>query len=382
MHTVVLPSNRDYKPVIVPDTHMRDREFSNTTCYVPHQENCIQRLIEGGEKGIFDTVVFTGDLFDTEYEDVGKTLYHITLFSRLYEVMEGRVFKVMGNHTLNKGKAKSLAMFLSGKIKSARIGSEHKVIHKDLSHGIAAGFELNHPVLNVVDRIVINGTVINCFHYSRFEKNYYDPLTDLDFKPNTHIGVYHDHIVSNRAKQYILELANDSKFAIPGFITIENSQVLSNIDYAVVGDIHTKVGEFKYINPETGREVNVDIPGSIGRTQNNRAQQHDHVMLPLFHIPQSGPVVKSHIRFDLLDYRKIFRTELLQESKAQQAQLKDFNRALNLLQAPMSLEEAVAVADIHSYTKELILTSIKGHTPQISYRQSEENLRLLEDRTV
>lgn len=370
-----------YRILFVTDVHMRDLEFKNTIGYVGEQERIILRIIEGAEKGTYNTIVLLGDLFDTSYKDPAKTMYHIALFERLNKSVKGRLFKVIGNHSLNKHKNYIPTFFLTGAIKSGRIDKEQAQIQVSTS-GLIQNFGLQDPIIHAPDRLHVNGSLINLFHYNKFDKGYEDNLSDLTYTPKVHIGCYHDSIMPSKVRSMITEISNGGRFQLPTVTPVENSGIFKNIDYAMIGDIHTKIGEFIVEDTSSGKRTIADIPGSLGRTANHKAQQHNEVFLPLLDIDIDGNVKKEHIHVQLTDYRKIFKIQLQDEQKEQNGKLEDFKTALSQLMETDSFEDALQVADIEERTRDIISSILNDEDPQLLYRPFAEERKLLGRRSV
>lgn len=365
-YNITLKSGVTYKILFVTDVHLIDREFKNSIRYVESVERFLHQLIEGAKSNVYNVVIFLGDLFDREYEDVAKALYHISLFEELFELLEGRVFKVVGNHPINKKKSYIPTFFLIGKIKAKRL-QKHTLVQMNTG-SVHTNYGLNKPILYAPDRIIVNGNVINLFHFDKEDKTYTDILTDLNFEPKTHIGCYHDSIMTSVAKNVINEISNGNRFNIPSVETVENTHIFNNVDYAMIGDLHTTIGEFEVKNTLNGKVTIGDIPGSIGRTSNHKAQQHNEVYLPFMEITPEGKVTKSHMKVNLLDWRKIYKTEVQEENKLDKKIMTGFKEVIESLTVRDTFEETLEESDLEERSKEIIESIISEGTASISYR--------------
>lgn len=373
LYEIGLP-RRKYRILFVTDLHMKDVEFKHTIRYVPDQESVLMRIIKGAEEGKYDVVVLLGDVFDNAYKDVSKALFHISLFERLKQAVNGYLFKVIGNHYLNKNKAHVPTFHLLGTVKSARIDKEQLVTHVT-NTDLVLNYGNTNPVFIAPDRLHVNGNIINFFHYNKHNKDYYDSLEGVKY--NKHIACYHDSIMPSYVRKGITELSNGGRFTLPTAHIVENTGLFKNVDYAMIGDIHTKVGEFKVTDSETGFVTVADIPGSLGRTANHLAQLHNEVYLPLLDIHEDGTVVKEHIHFPLTDYRKVFRLDVQEEEREQETKLKDFKSAIGTLKQGASIVDAMEISNIEQRTKDIINKILVDEDPGLNYRQYAEEHGLL-----
>lgn len=368
LYTLYLNGKRR-RVLMVSDVHLRAEEFKQTTIYVPTQENVILRIIKAAEEGMFDVVIFLGDLFDGPYKDVSKALYHIILFEKLNKALNGHVYKVIGNHPLNNKRNYVVTFFLTGMIKSLRAGFNNINIQRTLD-GWVSNIGLEEPLIKVPDRLVINGAVFNFFHFNKEDKEYYDPL--IDITPTVHLGLYHDNILTHEVNKYVSELANGGKFMLPSIKIDKDSLMLSNVDYATFGDIHTKIGEFEIYNEFYDHKVIVDVPGSLGRTANHTAQHHNDINLPLFTVEEDGSVIKQHLNFPLVDYRDIFNIKVQEEQKAKAKRMKDFKETLDEFAMHKTFEHYLESSnDATDDVKQLLTTIIKDKQSLPEYTKSE-----------
>lgn len=367
-YEVTLPRRR-YKILFVTDLHLRDSEFKNTNGYVVEIERILLRIIDGAKKGLYDVVILLGDVFDTYYKDVAKALYHISLFAELRDILEGRLFKLLGNHSLNKKKNYVPTFFLLGSIKATRINKE-ELDFQITSNGFIQNFGLQREVFTAPDRLLVNGNIINFFHYNAKDKTYFDPLLGMEY--NKHIGCYHDTIMPSNVREKVQKAGSDSNYQLRLANNADLSGVFSNVDYAILGDIHTKVGEFTLTDSNTNKTTIVDIPGSLGRTQYHRAQLHNEVFLPILTIEEDGEVLKQHMRVPLTDYRDIFRIDSIEEQKENREQLSNFKDALEFLRQESSLQIAIDEANVNPRVKEIINSLINDQYPSIAYRTNRD----------
>lgn len=350
LYTLYL-SGRRYRILCVPDIHLRAVEFTGTKNYVQVQEDVIKRLIKGAQDGLYDVVILLGDLFDNPYKDLSKAFYHVTLIEQLYRALDGRLFKVLSNHPINNKRNYMVTFFLTGMMKSARASHYNLNIQRTLD-GLETNFGIQEPFLVVPDRLFINGNLFNFFHFNKEDKSYYDPLHGVQYK--NHIGLYHDAILTQEAAYHVSELSTGNKVSLPHISVGRDSIMMSNVDYAVIGDIHTRIGEFTLENSITGKTTVMDIPGTLGRTANHKAQHHNEVHLPLFTIEEDGTLTKEHILFPLVNYQEIFKITQIDEKKEERKRMEEFKGSLTDIASYTTFEEYLENDDSSVSTKNLI----------------------------
>lgn len=142
------------------------------------------------------------------------------------------------------------------------------------------------PIFRVVPRLLIGRVLIDFFHFSKLNKEYVGSRNrDIKF----HIGVYHDDAT---VPGWVSELDGYTGFSTQSYY----NRVYSNIDLAIHGHIHSKIGVVK-LPLDDGREVPLYIPGSLGITQNKDSMKHTDVDLPVIEIDDDSEVKISTAKF-------------------------------------------------------------------------------------
>lgn len=136
------------------------------------------------------------------------------------------------------------------------------------------------PIFKVVPSLDIGPVRIDFFHFSKVNKDY---VANRGEGIKCHVGVYHDDAV---VPGWVSELDGYMARSTQAYY----NSIYANIDMAIHGHIHSKVGLTK-ITLEDGREVPMYIPGSLGFTQNKESMKHAGVDLPILDINEDGTVV-------------------------------------------------------------------------------------------
>lgn len=324
--------------LIIPDVHLRVANFKNRYDY-PNETLTylldIQKIVETNS---IDIVIFLGDIFDNHFTEAGALQYYNKVVNILLRIKDkAELYTLMGNHELHN--IKTSPFFHITEIASERIT-------KDLKH-IYQNPQCITPILKAPDNLLVNNVSFEFFHFSDIEKNYRTEPKEIP-----QIGLFHDSLISEKTKAYMKSIMGDSSFnAMKDHLTLINVEdsYFDYLDYACIGDIHTRIGEFPIGN------CLADLPGSIGRTQYTLLQSHEVVDLPIFTITEEGIISKSHIHFPLLKVQDSFKVDIIEVEKAQRVDKKEFKKALERVTFSRDIRFDVENAPIQQDVKTLIL---------------------------
>ena len=204
------------------------------------------------------------------------------------------------------------------------------------------------PIFKVVPSLVIGSVKIDFFHYSKINKEY---VAARDSNVLYHIGVYHDDMT---VPSWVSEM--------DGYVSRSTqtyyNRIYANIDMAIHGHIHSKVGLTK-LTLETGREVPMYIPGSLGITQNKDSMKHTGVNLPVLDIYEDGTV-----KWDTAPFSTYLNELRFVESKKKKKK--------QLLE-----EGAIPIGDIHIASTSAGMASLEAFLAKKGY--SDLHLRILNE---
>lgn len=317
----------NHKILIITDLHLKSTNPTNRYNYPQEVLDYVKYIVKLVEHEHIDIVIFLGDIYNDEF--VGKQSASIgdKLIGMINHMKRKgvRVYTLMGNHEKHKF-AKGCPFFNHIDYDSARI-------MRDLERLEMVFPEFPVPTFETCDELVIgNQLCIHMHHFSDIDKSYLSPKTDLP----CNLGLFHDAILPSKARQHIKAL---TEVDLGQYSKVEyNDEMFANLNYAVCGDIHVRIGEI-VVTTSTG-ECLSDIPGTLGRNDSSIAQSHESVELPLFTVTDSG-VTKSHIHFKLLPYNQSFKISIIEENKQRYADMKDLKANLESTTTRMSFNEAI-----------------------------------------
>lgn len=205
-----------------------------------------------------------GDWYDRGFHGLGPVYGAIEMDRRISNAVNGNVYLCIGNHFYLE-RDENPEMYIIQPNQYIKPQIEIPMPDK--------------PLFQVVPRLKIGTVQIDFFHYNKINKNYYSSRDD---DCTYHIGIYHDDTV---LPTWIRELDGYRGNSSQEYF----AQVYNNIDLALHGHIHSKVGTVT-LNLNTGKQVPLVVPGSLGITQNKECFKHKDVQLPLIEIDDDSTV--------------------------------------------------------------------------------------------
>lgn len=266
-----------------PDLHKRDLDFSSIRGFIDATEKVQQDLIhilESYENPIF---VQMGDWYDKGYRSTGRTFVDSYYDSKIAEAATGGAYICLGNHFFIERDA----------------NPEMYIIQPSYLYKPRMAVPMDKPIFKTEMYITVGNVQISFFHYHKTDKNYVMPLQPgMKF----HIGVYHDDCV----------LPSDIRSKAGYFGSTSNdylNNIYSNVDIAICGHIHTKIGTTIY-TLNNGKTVPIIVPGALAITENKEIVKHTSVDCPVIWVDdETGTfelkyeTVSTHM--DLLKFYKI-----------------------------------------------------------------------------
>lgn len=212
-----------------------------------------------------------GDWYDRGFHGLGPAYGAIEMDRRLSAAVNGNVFLCIGNHFYLE-RDENPEMYIIQPNEWIKPQMDIPVPEK--------------PIFQVVPRLKIGTVQIDFYHYNKVNKNYFSNRED---DCTYHIGIYHDDYT---LPSWIREMDGFGGASSQEYL----AQVYNNIDLALHGHIHSKVG-ITTIDLATGQKVPLIVPGSLGITQNKECFKHKDVQLPLIEIEDDSSVHLKLVTF-------------------------------------------------------------------------------------
>lgn len=305
----------EYRILTATDLHLKVKNPKTRYNYIQEQYDMINTIVETVLHYKINLLIWLGDIYDGDFVGPKSDSINLYFLSRMQHLKSQgvEIYTLMGNHEKHKYMNSLCPLF-----KVISYGSE-KII-KELSLTGYGVDTMTLGILDTTDQLIINDKLcITMHHFSDNDKTYLTEPNDYRFN----LGLFHDAILPSKARKHIHAISNSDvgKYSKVAY----NDKMLNNLDYAVFGDIHAKIGEM-LIQTETG-ECLADIPGSLMRTQSGIAQAHESVDLPMF-ILNGDTLTKEHINIKMWEYDKSFKKDIVTENKKKYADLKELKNNL------------------------------------------------------
>lgn len=270
--------SRDYpvKLLCIPDIHCLIKEPRNRNGVLISRTNqLIDELCYIMVQNNITGVVFLGDIADqgASSSNLNDESTRLSKIIKLVRCADGNAFSVFGNHERTYH---ANNMFYT----IASIDSE------DLRHEVF-GFnkpELLYPYIRTPACIDYGICKIYLMHFRKAPKDKLYRVNDVNYHT---VCLYHDDLISFESKMelYHHKLGNG--------IDIHNTNIFDNVDWAILGHIHTPLETFNLLNE---RKTVVDCVGSfIGR---NIAEKHERLKLPVICIDENG-LSREYLNFNI-----------------------------------------------------------------------------------
>lgn len=328
----------------VSDLHLRTSNFKGRKDYPGEVLGYLEDIRDVVYRDNIDILLMYGDIFDNHFTEDGALQYFnraSTIFKEISD--KALIVTLMGNHELHN--YRTTPFFSITDILSDRIKADLKAI---LYNPVCIS-----PLLYAPDRLILNDKIIiELFHFSDINKSYkVEPLDNYDY-----IGIYHDAIISTKASSYIKSAVGEAMYThmCEHMIKVDvEDSIFSYLKYACIGDIHTRVGEFKI------GDCIVDMPGAVGRTQYTILQGHTVVDLPKFHI-ENNIITKTHESFNLLDIGQSYKVNVLDMTKETRIESKKFKKALEKITFTKDIRRDIENANINDNIKTILVDALES----------------------
>ena len=290
-HNEVIPEipNRDKYEVVIPvitDLHLLYKEPKNRTNFTLTSLSYLLNIKEFFEKNKVDYAIQTGDLHDRgekETDTSTRNLVEKSLIDIRSSLKE--FFIVMGNHEytyINNNLFYNYTELMSESITG--ILKDRKVLYPTVN------------IFKALDKISFGDINIHFMHY--------DPKSRYTIdSEGFNICIFHDDMISFDSKQELYH------HKLGKGISITDTDVMTNVDIAICGHIHTPLKPFRMNNK---RGTLFIVPGSM--CQRSVAETHDHVDIPSICINNKGVTIE-YSRFNLGDIEDTVIKEVNEEQK-------------------------------------------------------------------
>ena len=250
--------------LFVTDFHKRYKDSTSIKGLLPVQQRIQEEIIKFCVDNGVTHVIQTGDWYDRGFHGLGQAYGAIEMDRRLSAAVNGNVFICIGNHFYLE-RDENPEMYIIQPNAFIKPQTAIPVPEK--------------PIFNMVQQLRIGTVQIDFFHYNKLNKDY---IAYREPDTTFHIGVYHDDTV---VPGWVREQEGFTGASTQSYM----NQIYNNIDLAVHGHIHTKIGVTN-IQLSDGRKVPMFIPGAISITQNKESFKHTDVQLPIIDIDDDSTV--------------------------------------------------------------------------------------------
>ena len=228
-------------------------------------------------------ILIGGDWYDRGFHGLGPAFSAIEMDRKISAAVNGNVYLCVGNHFyLERDENPEMYIIQPNKYFKP---SYNMVMPEE-------------PIFKCVNELIIGNVQFSFFHYSKVCKNYVN-----DVRPGVtyHIGIYHDDYC---LPQWVLE-ADGFRSNTPANVL---NDIYRNVDLALHGHIHKRHNLVK-LGLNSGREIPMFVPGSLGITSNKDILKHTEVTLPIIDISDESVVSLKTATFSThLDKLKFYAT--------------------------------------------------------------------------
>lgn len=316
--------------LFVSDLHKRYTDFASIKNYREAIKLVQQDILNFCINNENTVLISLGDWYDKGYKSVDKYDEDTNYDRLLSSATRGNFYICIGNHVyIERDSNPELYMIQPSefvKTKTPSVALE--------------------PVIKTVSDIVIGDVQISFFHYNKVDKGYVN-----DRKPGIkyHIGVYHDECVlpsSLREQVGIYGTSTSSSYL---------TSIYDNIDLAIVGHIHKKLGS-TMVSLESGKQMQIIVPGALAITQNSDNYKHRYVDCPLLKFDEEGKYSLSYHRisthmdrlrfFDVKEKSSYVFKEKVKVSSEEFASVKNYSTMTEYLEsvAKYSIDEIITLS--------------------------------------
>lgn len=324
------------------DLHKRSKDITTIEGYV----NCtiaVQKSLMKLIKDLnIDYFISLGDWYDKGYAvDVAASLADYDIDIQMSQLLKGNFYGLIGNHIrLNMDSNPELHIIQPHSLYKSRRASLRE-----------------EQIMKTPDLLRINDVQISFMHHKK------DVSDALMYKPNRrewakyHIALFHTPAIVPNAQLV------STRYGYNSSSNLKISQTLEGVELAIVGDIHTPLGQFA-VNTKTGQATMI-VPGSLTNTDSSEENRHTSIMIPILTIEEDSTVKLEYYNFDMKTNLLTFKKKNVEASRARLKTLRG-----NVVKELHESEDVVAVLG----GQETVYTSLNAFMQVQQYTEKDKKL--------
>ena len=259
------------KILYISDLHKRYKDGTSIKGQLVAQQKVQEDIINFCQQHEITHVIVGGDWYDRGFHGIGQAYGAIEMDRRLSNVVNGNVYLCIGNHFYLE-RDENPEMYIIQPNNYIRPIMEIPVPEK--------------PIFQVVPQLMLGTVQIDFFHYNKTNKSY---IAHRNPETTFHIGIYHD---DKCVPGWVREQEGFTGTTAQSYL----NEIYGNIDLAIHGHIHTKIG-MTSVQIAEDKKVPLCIPGALCVTQNKESMKHANVMLPVIEITDNSEVKMQLAKF-------------------------------------------------------------------------------------
>lgn len=305
--------------LFVGDLHLYNREMRSTKGYVENNEIMLKNLytfIEENE--VVKYVIFLGDIqhkTPTGKNTLQETRKWKEWFKKIGEVVRKRFEPKRAKVNMRDGSNFLVEMLKGTKQPLFTLQGNHDV-DKEIEYTFYDEL-IEEGLLVNPETMIIDKTQINFHNYGETMKRV-PVLKDVEKV----IGIYHDVIPNSQGATWMKFSAQKNK--------VDTKRVLSRVDLAVVGDVHTRMHpEIVHFSPmemkryrARNNEPVIWYTGSMGRTSTDIGQMRDYGYCSITDV--NDITIYGDVDIPVLEKEKYFDLQRVVEEKTKRREFEDF----------------------------------------------------------
>lgn len=282
----------DTDVIIIPEQHLYHKAIITVPEMVQDNARICFDILQLLRKSHKPTVIFMGDIVHRGIQNT-EDAYPIEDFFRAVSLYtSGRVFSVVGNHELSY--RKNNPFWGAAMIQSAYIKSIMKQT-----------YSIEHPLIGVVDDIIIGDMQYSFGHYGRVYGGSYSTADKVK-----HVTLLtHNSLLTSEITEYMKSKGNDLQeqyLKVRELRQSGNLPLTTLLRYVYVGHLHKAHGVFNVEEDICGLKFNFNLHylGSLGRTNHGEYTDDLERQLPI-HIIRDGKFVEEKFHTIMLPSREV-----------------------------------------------------------------------------
>lgn len=306
--------------IIIPEQHLYHKAITTVPEMVKDNAKIIQDILTTIQELTNPIVIFMGDIVHRGIKNTEDSYFIEDYFRSLNQLTNGMVLSVVGNHELSYRKNNPFwgASF---------IDSEY--IKSVVKHT----YNVEQPIIGVVDDMIINDTMYAFGHYGRsFSNTYFTPQEVKQV-----VLLSHDSLICDE----IINAFNDKGSNMDKrFLKVKNLHNGTNmprttlLKYVYVGHLHKAHGVFHVQEEINGIELDFIIRylASLGRTNHSEYTNDNTRELPI-HVFRGGKFIEERFHTIELPDREVSVDEQVVLENREAYDRQKANRRLKTVEA-------------------------------------------------